>query len=113
MARTDPVFNLRMPLEMKDELAEQAKRNGRSLNAEILQILEDSIAAEKTGFPAGDARELRRVIQMQNDLIDGQKDLFIKLTETFALAMGKMSEFSEKEKEIDKSSDSENKPNTQ
>lgn len=101
MARTDPVFNLRMPLEMKDELAERAKRNGRSLNAEIVQILEDAIKAEKTGFPAGDARELRSVIQMQNDLIDGQKDLFVKLAETFSLAMGKMSELTEKEKDID------------
>lgn len=102
MARTDPVFNLRMPSEMKDELAERAKRNGRSLNAEILQVLEDSIAAEKTGFPAGDARELRQVIQMQNELIDGQKDMFIKLTETFSLAIAKLSKLSGQEKEIEK-----------
>lgn len=96
MARTDPVFNLRMPLDMKDELAERAKRNGRSLNAEILQILEDSIAAEKTGFPAGDARELRRVIQMQNELIDGQKEMVSKLAETFSIAISKISNLQSK-----------------
>ena len=40
MARTDPVFNLRMPQEMKDQLTERAKGNGRSINAEILVILQ-------------------------------------------------------------------------
>ncbi|HEC7554896.1 TPA: Arc family DNA-binding protein [Salmonella enterica subsp. enterica serovar Singapore] len=108
MARTDPVFNLRMPLDMKDELAERAKRNGRSLNAEILQILEDSIAAEKTCFPAGDARELRRVIQMQNELIDGQKEMVSKLTETFSLAISKISNLSEQEREIEKATENKN-----
>lgn len=46
MARTDPVFNLRMPSDMKEALAKRAKKNGRSLNAEILQIIEDSMLHE-------------------------------------------------------------------
>lgn len=100
MARTDPVFNLRMPLEMKEEISERSKRNGRSLNAEILQILEDAIEAERTGFPAGDAKELRQVIQMQNDLIDGQKEMFSKLADTFAISISKLREITDKEKDI-------------
>lgn len=81
MARTDPVFNLRMPSGMKDELAERAKRNGRSLNAEIVQILEDAIEAEKTGFPAGDARELRKVIAVHQEIIGKQDQMLAEVSE--------------------------------
>jgi predicted HicB family RNase H-like nuclease len=34
-----PAFNLRMPTELKLRLAAEAKTNGRSLNAEIVQRL--------------------------------------------------------------------------
>ncbi|MFG5979959.1 hypothetical protein N4Q71_30735, partial [Salmonella enterica subsp. enterica serovar Montevideo] len=62
------------------------------------------------GFPAGDARELRRVIQMQNELIDGQKEMVSKLAETFSLAISKISNLSEQEREIEKAT--ENKKTT-
>ncbi len=39
MARTDPVFNLRMPSELKDLVAERAKENGRSINAELVFLI--------------------------------------------------------------------------
>lgn len=81
MARTDPVFNLRMPSEVKEEITERAKRNGRSLNAEILQILEDAIEAERSGFPAGDARELRSVIRMKDDSIENYKTMVTQMAE--------------------------------
>ena len=32
---------------MRDAIAERAKRNGRSMNSEIVQILEDALNAEK------------------------------------------------------------------
>lgn len=35
-------FGLRMPEELKEKIAERAKVNGRSMNAEIVQTLEDS-----------------------------------------------------------------------
>lgn len=37
-------FGLRMPEELKEKIAERAKKNGRSMNAEIVQILQDAIA---------------------------------------------------------------------
>lgn len=36
-------FNLRFPDGMRDAIAERAKRNGRSMNSEIVQILEDAL----------------------------------------------------------------------
>ncbi|EPM0598882.1 TPA: Arc family DNA-binding protein [Klebsiella pneumoniae] len=36
-------FGLRMPEELKDKIAQRAKDNGRSINAEIVQTLEDSL----------------------------------------------------------------------
>lgn len=37
-------FGLRMPEELKEKVAERAKNNGRSMNAEIVQILQDALA---------------------------------------------------------------------
>ncbi|HBT0596793.1 Arc family DNA-binding protein [Klebsiella pneumoniae] len=39
-------FGLRMPEELKEKIAERAKSNGRSMNAEIVQILEDTVTSE-------------------------------------------------------------------
>lgn len=36
-------FNLRFPDGMRDAIAERAKRNGRSMNSEIIQILQDAL----------------------------------------------------------------------
>lgn len=36
-------FGLRMPEELKEKIAERAKNNGRSMNAEIVQVLQDAI----------------------------------------------------------------------
>ncbi|AUZ68244.1 Arc family DNA-binding protein [Escherichia coli] len=36
-------FGLRMPEELKEKIAERAKANGRSMNAEIVQILQDAL----------------------------------------------------------------------
>ncbi|WP_286037982.1 Arc family DNA-binding protein [Enterobacter roggenkampii] len=46
MARDDPQFNLRMPVEMKEQLTDRAKRNGRSINAEILVIISNALLSE-------------------------------------------------------------------
>lgn len=37
-------FNLRFPDGMRDAIAERAKANGRSMNSEIVQILQDALA---------------------------------------------------------------------
>lgn len=40
-------FNLRFPDGMRDAIAERAKRNGRSMNSEIIQIIQDALEDEK------------------------------------------------------------------
>lgn len=40
-------FNLRFPDGMRDAIADRAKRNGRSMNSEIVQILQDALETEK------------------------------------------------------------------
>ena len=95
MARDDPQFNLRMTQELKDAISERAKRNGRSLNAEIIQVLEDAIEAEKSGFPAGDARELRNVIRMQSEMLDQQGSNLKQMASMFAESLKKVSDIIE------------------
>lgn len=46
MARDDPQFNLRMTQELKELIAESAKKNGRSMNSEIIQMIQDAISAD-------------------------------------------------------------------
>ncbi|ARX35668.1 Arc family DNA-binding protein [Proteus mirabilis] len=43
MSREYPQFKLRMPPDMHEKLKEIAERNGRSMNAEIIQIIQESI----------------------------------------------------------------------
>lgn len=38
-------YGVRMPAELKEKLQEVAKKNGRSLNSEIVKILEDYVSA--------------------------------------------------------------------
>ncbi len=40
-------FGLRMPEELKEKVAERAKKNGRSMNAEIVQILQEALDADR------------------------------------------------------------------
>nr|DAT38816.1 MAG TPA: Arc-like DNA binding domain protein [Caudoviricetes sp.] len=40
-------FNLRLPDGMRDAIAERAKRNGRSMNSEIVQILQETLDTDK------------------------------------------------------------------
>lgn len=39
-------FGLRMPDDLREAIAERAKANGRSMNSEIVQILQDAIDRE-------------------------------------------------------------------
>lgn len=40
-------FNLRLPDGMRDAIAERAKANGRSMNSEIVQILQEALDTDK------------------------------------------------------------------
>lgn len=44
MSRSDPQFKLRLPLELKECIEEEAKRNKRSINAELVACLERNYA---------------------------------------------------------------------
>lgn len=46
MSRTDPQLKVRLPLEMKEQLEAAAKENHRSMNAEIVARLEESLSSE-------------------------------------------------------------------
>ncbi|MCA6971223.1 Arc family DNA-binding protein [Pectobacterium carotovorum] len=60
MSRTSPVFNLRMPPEIKEKITAQAEANKRSINAEIVAAVELSLAVNggtveptDSGLPGG------------------------------------------------------------
>ena len=58
-------FNVRLPAGMRDAIAERAKRNGRSMNAEIVQILQDALEFEdvsNSGETKIDAKKLRQIL---------------------------------------------------
>lgn len=42
-------FGLRMPDDLREAIAERAKRNGRSMNSEIVQILENALTGPQIG----------------------------------------------------------------
>lgn len=43
MSRTDPQFKLRLPLELKEQIEAAAEENHRSMNAEIVARLQESL----------------------------------------------------------------------
>lgn len=45
-------YPLRMPDELRDQLTERARAHGRSLNAEIIGILQDALG-DRQQMPAG------------------------------------------------------------
>lgn len=49
MSREYPQMKLRLPPDLKDFLAEEAKRRGRTLNAEIVFRLEQTAAISRAG----------------------------------------------------------------
>ncbi|ECI4612728.1 TPA: Arc family DNA-binding protein [Salmonella enterica subsp. enterica serovar Lansing] len=45
MSREDPQFKLRLPADLKAKLDQRAKMNGRSINAELVQIVQAAVSA--------------------------------------------------------------------
>lgn len=44
MSRDDPQFKLRLPADLKAKLDQRAKLNGRSINAELVQIVRSALS---------------------------------------------------------------------
>ncbi|EHU5816695.1 Arc family DNA-binding protein [Salmonella enterica] len=83
MGRDDPQFNLRLPYELKEKLKQRAKSNGRSLNAELVQIVTESIS--KPSPVSGYRDEAERIADEQSELVkkmvfDTLRDLYKKPT---------------------------------
>lgn len=47
MSRADPQINIRVPVELKKEIEHAAIENSRSLNAEVVHRLQDSLNKAK------------------------------------------------------------------
>lgn len=70
MTREDPQMKLRLPVELKDRLTALAERNGRSLNAEVVQRLENSLEGEA---PSGMTPPIdNRTLDMLADTVAGK-----------------------------------------
>ncbi|EJY2696607.1 Arc family DNA-binding protein, partial [Salmonella enterica subsp. enterica serovar Schwarzengrund] len=67
MGRDDPQFNLRLPYELKEKLKQRAKSNGRSLNAELVQIVTEAIS--KPSPVSGYRDEAERIADEQSELV--------------------------------------------
>ncbi|EDL6093195.1 Arc family DNA-binding protein [Salmonella enterica subsp. enterica] len=83
MGRDDPQFNLRLPYELKEKLKQRAKSNGRSQNAELVQIVTEAIS--KPSPVSGYRDEAERIADEQSELVkkmvfDTLKDLYKKPT---------------------------------
>lgn len=53
MAAASPLhLTVRMPIELRDRLRDSASDNRRSLNSEIVHVLDRALAAEKAKDPA-------------------------------------------------------------
>lgn len=58
-------FGLRMPEDLKERIAERARANGRSMNAEIVHVLADSFSSD---IRAESDEEASRLITMYAEL---------------------------------------------
>ncbi len=76
-------FNVRLPVGMRDAIAERAERHGRSMNSEIVQILSDAINNPERPdvFNKEDLETLRNILDKITEnfpppnVLDGQKNM--------------------------------------
>ncbi|HFZ0148263.1 TPA: Arc family DNA-binding protein [Klebsiella aerogenes] len=79
MGREDPQFNLRLPYELKEKVKQRAKANGRSLNAELIQIISDYMS--KPPKLVGYKDDVEMLADQQSDVVkkmvfDTLKDIY-------------------------------------
>ncbi len=75
-------FNLRFPDGMRDDIAERAKRNGRSMNSEIVSILEDALYCGDGDLDDMNANEMLALIKVQAALLEKYSEAVKRNTET-------------------------------
>ncbi|KFA58967.1 hypothetical protein GAPWKB11_0856 [Gilliamella apicola] len=89
-------FTVRFPEGMRDKIAEQAKKNNRSMNAEIILALEKYLESQKQDLPElstkkniqySEMEEIYHLLQKNINLMQSMgrifrdKELFKKMTE--------------------------------
>jgi len=67
MARTDPQFNLRVPVKLKQQVENAAKESGRSINAEAVFRLEQSFKNEVEDLESAPTEELMKELAKRLD----------------------------------------------
>ncbi|WP_273761531.1 Arc family DNA-binding protein [Aeromonas hydrophila] len=70
--RNHDKFMLRLPDGMRDAITERARKNGRSMNSEIVQIIQDAI--ERTPTENLSIEDIRSVINSFFDEVSSKKD---------------------------------------
>lgn len=63
-------FMLRFPDGMRDAIAERAKQNGRSMNSEIVQILDDALSGETLNMDAEFLTVFSQVTHAKHETIE-------------------------------------------
>jgi hypothetical protein len=72
MRRADPQLKVRFPGDLKQRLAEAAAKNSRSLNSEIVQLLEDALRrSAATSSPATSDHDL--IVEIYQELMSWKK----------------------------------------
>ncbi|MBC8950259.1 Arc family DNA-binding protein [Xenorhabdus sp. TS4] len=101
-SQTQDKFTVRFPDGLRDAVAKRAEANGRSMNSEIVQIIEDAIAAEESGVSLSEATELKKLMDIQkaaidrnNELMDTQKAAIDRNNELMATNQNLMKQLSE------------------
>ncbi|GIU61776.1 MULTISPECIES: Arc family DNA-binding protein [Klebsiella pneumoniae complex] len=75
-------FMLRFPDGMRDAIAERAKANGRSMNSEIISILEDRLYCGDGDLDNLDANEMLELIKIQRGLLEKYSEIIEKGSKT-------------------------------
>ncbi|MBB2775722.1 UNVERIFIED_ORG: hypothetical protein HNP28_001010 [Comamonas terrigena] len=66
MSREDPQMKIRLPADLKDQIEAAAKDSGRSMNAEIVARLEESLKHSGAQKGAEFAGVLNRLLDAEN-----------------------------------------------
>ncbi|HCM9129095.1 TPA: Arc family DNA-binding protein [Enterobacter asburiae] len=78
-------YGVRMPAELKDKIQEKAKAHGRSMNAEIVQMLESSLSQRDEGED-GYSKEMsehhQSLLKMKDEVIETQKETISHMENT-------------------------------
>ncbi|CAG9418759.1 TPA: Arc family DNA-binding protein [Providencia alcalifaciens] len=62
-------FTVRMPAGMRDEIARIAEENGRSMNSEIVQVLQDYIDEKKGKLPEYAKKDIDGIMKTFKDFL--------------------------------------------